>query len=267
MDIEKHKRLIAASAKRYLNDFAVSVIPLGRSEHSQMTEKERIQAGKRPAGEWEQFQQRSATVEESQSWNCTNIGLVTGAISGIIVVDCESREDAEWFFKQRGGRSNTIVQTPRGFHFYFYSNGQTVPNAQRIEGRYDIRGDGGYVVAPPSIVNGKQYRFVAGHSMRQQTEMVPFQMRWRYPGDGAGEAASSKDRKAITNGLAYIKTFHAVGGQGGHNTTFKAVNRLKDSGMSEGEAMAALIEWNQTNCDPPWTVAELLHKLKSVYGS
>ncbi|WP_437231050.1 bifunctional DNA primase/polymerase [Planctomicrobium sp. SH661] len=260
-----HKAQIAAAARKYLNDFNVTVIPLGRPIKPGMTEKEKIDAGKRPDRSWEEFQDRRPTHEEASAWNCENLGLVTGAASGIIVVDCESREDAKWFFTTRG-QSTTIVQTPRGFHFYFQTPGQHVPNAQRLEGRYDVRGDGGYVVAPPSIVNGKQYKFVEGHGMKDALALPKFQMEWRYPpGANKSSGPQPNEQKTIRNGAAYIRRFRATSGQGGHSATYKAVCYLKESGMGEADALATLIEWNQTNCDPPWTTAELLHKVKGVY--
>ena len=50
-----------------------------------------------------------------------------------------------------------VVETPRGVHLYFRHPGTHVGNRTRVKDetakpRYDIRGDGGYVVAPPSEV-------------------------------------------------------------------------------------------------------------------
>jgi hypothetical protein len=250
-DVERQE-LISKSAAKYLRAYNVSVIPL--------------RDDKRPDRPWVDYQNRQASVDEAINWSATNIGIVTGAISGIVVVDCESREDATWFWKERG-QSNVMVQTPRGFHLYFRTPGCHVPNAQRVEGRYDIRGDGGYVVAPPSIVNGKQYAFVNGLSMRPASEMVPFRMEWRYPPNQTqSQGPQPRENRKVTDGVAYIRTMHAIAGQAGHNMTYKAVCRLRDAGMTATEALAAMIEWNQTNADPAWTTAELLHKVNGVYG-
>lgn len=267
--MDGHRRLIQKSALKYLSVYGVSVIPLGLPIKDGMPEKQVIDHHKRPDRPWSQWQTRQATPAEVESWHSLNLGLVTGAISGVIVVDCESPEDARWFWRERG-KANCIVQTPRGYHMYFQTPGQHVPNAQRIEGKYDIRGDGGYVVCPPSIVNGKQYRFLEHHSMCSPLEMVKFRMEWRYPKGGEQQQVNTgplpNEKKMIRDGLAYIKTMHAVSGAAGHKTTWKACQRLRDSGMSETEALAAMMEWNQTNCDPPWSTAELLHKVKGVYA-
>lgn len=244
------QEFIRKCAARYIEKYDVSVIPLGRE--------------KRPAvASWEPWQHRVATIDEVNQWRCDNIGLVTGEVSGIVVVDCERREDAKWFYNNCG-RTNTIVQTPRGFHLYFQWPGCHVANAQRLQGKYDIRGDGGYVVAPPSVVNDKQYKFVDNCPMRDAVDLPLFDMRWRYP-DG-DKAPQPRESKQIRDGVRYIKTFRAVAGEAGHSATYKAACYLKESGLSEAEALAAMIEWNQTNCDPPWSTAELLHKIKGAYS-
>lgn len=53
----------------------------------------------------------------------------------------------------------------------------------------------------------------------------------------------------------------AVSGQGGHDATFRAACVLVlGFGLSSGEALGLLSEWNQS-CQPPWTEKELRHKV------
>ena len=81
-----------------------------------------------------------------------NMAVVTGAISGCFVLDCDdlmARIEAE----SRGLPDTLTVSTPRGFHFYFNHPGWEISNRagtlDKIEG-LDLRGDGGYVVGPGS---------------------------------------------------------------------------------------------------------------------
>lgn len=56
----------------------------------------------------------------------------------------------------------------------------------------------------------------------------------------------------------------SVQGQGGHNAAFRAACVLVHGfALGEAEALPLLIEWN-TQCLPPWTEAELRHKLRSA---
>ena len=51
---------------------------------------------KRPLIQWEEFQNRISTDEEAKSWWATwpdaNVGIVTGAISGLVVIDLDNAE-------------------------------------------------------------------------------------------------------------------------------------------------------------------------------
>lgn len=56
----------------------------------------------------------------------------------------------------------------------------------------------------------------------------------------------------------------SVQGQGGHNAAFRAACVLVHGfALGEQEALPLLLEWN-TQCLPPWTEAELRHKLRSA---
>jgi hypothetical protein len=70
---------------------------------------------------------------------------------------------------------------------------------------------------------------------------------------------------AIRNGLAYILHIEAVSGDGGHNATFRAACKLRDSGLTARQAFEALNTWNKTNAKPPWTAKELEHKVQDAY--
>ena len=56
----------------------------------------------------------------------------------------------------------------------------------------------------------------------------------------------------------------AVSGDGGSRATFRAACECVRFGLSDGDAMALLREWNGTHCQPPWTEKELAHKLKDA---
>ena len=56
----------------------------------------------------------------------------------------------------------------------------------------------------------------------------------------------------------------AVSGQGGHDATYRVACLLVEGfALSVADAMPIMQDWNQT-CDPPWSEAELLHKLESA---
>ena len=56
----------------------------------------------------------------------------------------------------------------------------------------------------------------------------------------------------------------AIAGSGGHSATFHAACVLVNGfGLPPAEALPALMEWN-AGCQPPWSEAELRHKLASA---
>ena len=86
-----------------------------------------------------------------------NIGIATGRVSGLWVVDVD------------GAYPNTFpplpestVKTSKGFHYYFaYPPEVEIRSRAKIEGAcVDVRGEGGYIVVPPSIhPDGGVYEF------------------------------------------------------------------------------------------------------------
>jgi putative DNA primase/helicase len=106
----------------------------------------------------------------SQSgWSDANVGIATGRVSGLIVVDVDGAEGehvlAE-FEREHGALPETaMVITGKGRHLYFLyksSDGPAIKNIANGSG-LDIRGEGGYVVAAPSIhSSGKRYALEGG---------------------------------------------------------------------------------------------------------
>jgi len=122
---------------------------------------------KRPLIDWKGFQTVKATPPQIKSWwrqtPNANIGIVTGKTSNIVVIDCDSKEATEAFMSSYLSARDTLqVKTGRGAHFYFRWT-QAIPNSagSKLEKGIDVRSDGGYVVAPPSVhPNGKKYGWV-----------------------------------------------------------------------------------------------------------
>jgi hypothetical protein len=89
-------------------------------------------------------------------WPDANVAIRTGVESGLVVLDVDGEDGAESLralAREHGELPRTAtVRTPRGgLHFYFAHPGGTVRNsAGRLGVGLDVRGDGGYVVAPPS---------------------------------------------------------------------------------------------------------------------
>jgi len=92
-----------------------------------------------------------------------NIGVATGSASGIMVVDVDDI-DAEAELKkledEHGALPATVeAVTARGRHLFFKWPERDIRNsASKLAPGIDVRGNGGYIVAPPSLhPSGRRY--------------------------------------------------------------------------------------------------------------
>lgn len=89
-------------------------------------------------------------VEQIEDWSKrfpnANVGIATG--KGFVVVDIDRMEA----LGELDLPETLTVQTGKGLHYYYSTNGHKIPNsASKLAQGVDVRGVGGYVVAPGSI--------------------------------------------------------------------------------------------------------------------
>ena len=95
---------------------------------------------------WKTYQTTAATEEQLQKWqqdlNPSIWAMVTGSVSQIFAVDCDSSE-ANFLMAAAGIKPH--VKTKKGYHYYCSYPTWPVANSVRILPGLDIRGQGGYV--------------------------------------------------------------------------------------------------------------------------
>jgi hypothetical protein len=102
-------------------------------------------------------------------WPDANIGVRTGQESGIVVLDIDPRhggDDALHELEQAHGALPRTVESLTGSggrHIYFKHPDRAIPNSVgKLAPGLDVRADGGYVIAPPSVhANGRAYCWLA----------------------------------------------------------------------------------------------------------
>ena len=148
------------AALNYAEKFNYSIIPVNPKT-------------KKPYFSWKQNQTRRATSTEIQKWwgkyPKAMIGIATGKLSGIFVIDCDTREGYEAVQKLiPESLLMPIARTPRGgWHLYFLmpANSRFTVGTAIMPG-VDFRAEGGYIIAPPSInAEGKGYQWENGLSL------------------------------------------------------------------------------------------------------
>ena len=126
-----------------------------------------IKPSKRPFIQWEEFKKKQPTQDEVREWwrkwPSANVAIITGKISGICAIDIDEDEGFEAI--QDYIPDSLVIPTSKtpkeGQHLYFQMPEKSIGNNSRIIPGCDFRGEGGYIIAPPS----KGYSWLDGLSI------------------------------------------------------------------------------------------------------
>lgn len=109
------------------------------------------------------------TAKLFKGYNGCNVAIATGPVSGIFVLDIDIKkeekgdESLKCLIEKNGELPTTVkaMTWSGGWHYYFkYPKDRKICNRAGLLQGIDIRGDNGYVVAPPSVIDGKPYTWV-----------------------------------------------------------------------------------------------------------
>ena len=101
-----------------------------------------------------------------RGWPTANVGIATGTASGLLVLNIDPRNGGDASFAQLQSKFADAFKEPlevrtsvEGRQFYFACSDPISSRANILPG-IDVKADGGYVVAPPSLdVGGSHYQF------------------------------------------------------------------------------------------------------------
>jgi hypothetical protein len=207
-----------------------------------------------------------ATTDQQQikawwgTWPEANIGILTGVESGLVVIDVDDHESG------KGSRSlaeieqslgeplvTLTAQTGRGKHLYFAHPDGNVPNSiQKLAQGIDVRADGGYVVAPPSLhANGSRYTWLnAEQELAELAPVIVQEMR--------------RDSPPVQQFVKWQEESVAFEGER-NDTLYKLGCALRGKqAMERDTIVSVLLEYNAAKCDPPLDESEVLRVADSV---
>jgi hypothetical protein len=225
--------------------------------------------GKRPLVRWLEFQQRLADGDEVRQWFETrkkpNVAIVTGAVSDLVVLDIDivhgGKESLKRLEREHKPLPATVeaVTGSGGRHFYFSHPAGVVRNLAGLTPGIDLRGDGGCVVAPPSVHrNGRRYRWKRGHAPGESAlAPMPAWLLQLVRGDKArGGHSSTHWRSLVSEGVA----------EGQRNSTIASLaGHLFHRGVDAQVVLEMLLAWNRVRCRPPLSDHEVARVVESIF--
>jgi hypothetical protein len=250
-----------------------------------------VKLNKKPYLKWEQYQKKRADEAEIKKWwkkwPNANIGIVTGSISdNLCAIDIDIPDEALPILDNLlpDSLETIIVNTPSGGQHYWFKMDETLHNNSRVIAGADFRGEGGYIVAPPSKNgNGKIYEF--------QGKISPLERDVAYLPDSyidyvtkvtgvtnvtagqlspLGEHVLNEDKCISYNksslsfkGVTDSVTLSFDKGQR-DESIFTVANVLQWGGFNKEKTMK-VIEMIAQSCNPPFPLKEAIAKVESVY--
>ena len=199
-----------------------------------------------------------------KSWRVqpqANIAIATGAVSGVFVIDIDGL-DAEIELRRLEAKHGELpatveVITARGRHIYFQMPETPVRNsAGKIAPGIDVRGDGGYVLAPPSVhPSGKRYEW----SVDCASTFAP-----------APDWLLAKITDADSNGTPPTppSEWRALIANGGsrNNTVAKLSGYLLRRFIDPLVVLELAQIWNVARCTPPLPAEDVARIVNSIAG-
>lgn len=205
-----------------------------------------------------------ATTDKAQiekwwtRWPTANIGIAMGSMSGgIFAIDLDVKEEKgvdgretlrEW--ERENGKipgETWLSITGRGGYHYFYKSGRPVESKIDVYGdeSVDIRGEGSYIVAPPSLhYNGRRYEWEQAPDEYQLLEAPGIVFDFISPPQAEVDRKTFELPEQIPEGQ---RTDYMV----------KMVCSMQAKGASDTAIIAAVRAENDVKCIPPLSDKEL----------
>ena len=207
---------------------------------------------------WLQYNHTRASKDMAINWfkalNNAGIGVVTGKISNMVVLDVESYCPTSIDELLKKYPTQMVSRTGSGGYHLFYQYPQGVPKVSNRVGIFegaDLRADGGFIVLPPTVhPNGNRYEWI------KRGPLGAFPM-------GLLDLKSSP---TVQNEGWITEALRGVSEGGRNDTCARLAGYFFKKGINSDIVEALLLEWNERN-DPPLPLREVRTTLKSIERS
>lgn len=215
---------------------------------------------------------------EPQINNDYNVGVYTGRYRGmfLLVLDVDTKDGKLGEFSLNDLEAEhgklpetyTVRTASGGLHYYFLSDVPVRSSASRVGQDLDVRGDGGYVVGPGSVVPRGTYEVIVDVDMATAPGWL-VKLAGTPKKKESGQAVAELDTgPAMHRATRYLieSAPEAVEGCGGDETTYKVAVRVADFGVSQVSCLHLMNDvWNPLKAHPQWEPEELEKKVANAY--
>lgn len=191
-----------------------------------------------------------------------NIAIVCGGVSdGLFAIDVDCHGDVDgWdtlaeFEADRPLPAAPTSITGSGGGHMLYRSAEAVRNGVGSDTGIDVRGEGGYIVAPPSIhPNGNAYRW----------ETSPLDMD--IPEADANVLALVESIRPVDSDTAKLTMPDVIHeGEGRDNALYKLACSQRANNLPYETALVTVMDYNQRCCVPPMSERVVRQKVDSAY--
>lgn len=221
-----------------------------------------IPDGKRPITK-HGFKDASLDPETIREWwTRTPTANVAMPTNGLIVVDIDGK-DNPWLNQRKDLGRGPMSKTPGGGRHYFFRQPAGKfwrSTAGDIAPKVDTRGNGGYVLLPPSIVGGRPYEWGPGLKLAKAVAAVPTPLEWLIK----ALDSISQSLTALPAPLSISNESNTIPAGERNSTLTSLGGSMRRAGMDEAAIMVALEQTNRDRCQPPIASAEVEKIARSV---
>ena len=193
-----------------------------------------------------------------------NIGVACG--DSFTVVDLDGPEAKE-ALTQAGLEipECRTHKTPRGFHLLLSHQGDDLPQTAGLLPKVDIRNgaSNGYIVAPPSMIDGNPYKLIRDLPLGQWPELVEYAKTHKPSSRPQREPAAGWDEVTQPSWVSEYLSGGAPEGQ--RNDVTARLAGYLNSKRIPMDVARQLLETFRLACDPPMAERELDQTLQSIY--
>lgn len=213
------------------------------------------------------FKSATTDIEQITKWwkqnPKYNIGIATGQQSGISVIDIDGKEAMKALTDNgiTDSPETLIHKTIKGFHYILLYNPIYPQGAGFLE-KLDIRNEGGYIVAPPSEIDGKKYSVYKDKDVSTWDSLSQFFRSY----DSQNRQRDVSENKTVPEQPTWVTEYLTEGVPEGqrNDAGIRLAGYFRKKGIAEDMTIAIMQQFRE-RCSPPMKESELLNIVKSAW--